>query len=163
MPRYSTLPERFWSKVNKDSGRYWNGTPCWEWTACIVGRYGGFCVERKILRAHRVAYELCVAPIPEGLKALHHCDNPICVNPAHLFLGTTSDNALDAVQKGRQIPPKKRGMGIRNGRGKLTDEQVAEIRRRYRPRHNGKALAAEYGVGLQCVVDIAVGRHRRQA
>lgn len=88
---------RFWTKVLPvESG-------CWEWQA---GRnehgYGLFATRRSgRSRAHRVAYERFVGPIPEGLHVLHTCDNPPCVNPAHLFLGTVKDNSKDMMRKGR--------------------------------------------------------------
>ncbi|MGQ0668342.1 MAG: HNH endonuclease [Actinomycetota bacterium] len=75
------------------------------------------------LRAHRVAWELIHGPIPAGRLICHHCDNPPCVNPRHLFLGTAHSNALDRKRKDR---------GVRTvGHGKLTPESVQEIRRRY--------------------------------
>jgi hypothetical protein len=71
---------------------------CWEWTR--ARSHDGYGVYKK-LRAHRVAYELAFGPIPDGLSVLHHCDNPPCVNPARLFLGTQSDNMRDCYRKGR--------------------------------------------------------------
>lgn len=94
-----TLADRFWLKVQKGSG-------CWLWTGGKHGRgYGGLhCggkVFRKYLQAHRVSWELHHGPIPDGLWVLHKCDNPICVNPDHLFLGTRQDNMGDCAAKGR--------------------------------------------------------------
>lgn len=87
---------RFWSKVRKSKG-------CWIWTAAAsgVGDYGYFWSGSAMVRAHRFSWELHNGPIPEGLKVLHACDVPLCVNPSHLFLGTMQDNSDDMVQKGR--------------------------------------------------------------
>lgn len=91
--------DRFWSKVDR------TGTGCWLWLASLTGAgYGQFWLNGRREGAHRVAWELTYGPIPDGLLVCHDCpdgDNPRCVNPAHLFLGTTKDNADDMVAKGR--------------------------------------------------------------
>lgn len=75
---------------------------CWEWRGVrTAGVYGEVRVNGKGVRAHRYMWEQANGPIPSGLWVLHRCDNPPCVNPAHLFLGTAKDNLLDAIQKGR--------------------------------------------------------------
>lgn len=90
-----TLPERFWSKVEKAEG-------CWLWTAYRDDDgYGSIRVGRKAELAHRVAWWLTNGPIPPGLHVLHRCDRPECVNPDHLFLGTQLDNVVDMYRKGR--------------------------------------------------------------
>jgi len=92
---------RFWAKVRL-------GSPgeCWEWTASRNATgYGQFCFGGTKRRAHRVAYALTHGEIPAGMCALHRCDNPPCVNPAHLFLGTQEDNNADRDEKGRQRSP----------------------------------------------------------
>lgn len=100
--RYGTLAERFWEKVEKTDG-------CWLWTASLTNKgYGEFRLnEPSPILAHRVAYELAHGPIPPGLFVCHHCDNPPCVRPDHLFLGTQKDNAQDMVRKGRHANTKK--------------------------------------------------------
>ncbi len=90
------LEQRFWPKVEK------TGT-CWVWQGATDSHgYGQIHEEpRGHSQAHRVSWELAYGPIPEGLDVLHCCDNPPCVRPTHLFLGTQLDNNLDAINKGR--------------------------------------------------------------
>jgi len=94
--------DRFWAKVNK------NGE-CWIWTGAKLPKgYGHFYSGEKTVLASRWSYEYAYGLIPEGLMVLHRCDNPPCVNPEHLFLGTMQDNIDDMIAKGRQrkYPPK---------------------------------------------------------
>jgi hypothetical protein len=89
--------QRFWAKVAKGDG-------CWEWTGCRhhQWRYGHFRKEGKNVQAHRFSWELAHGrPVPDGMMVCHSCDNPPCVNPAHLFLGTAKDNVRDMLSKGR--------------------------------------------------------------
>ena len=135
---------------------------CVEYSAANSAGYGVFSVNRKSVRAHRYAWEAAVGPIPEGLKVLHKCDNPACVNVAHLFLGTTKDNHDDSVRKGRQredfhgsrLIPK----GETNGNAKLTAEIVREIRSKYVPGKYGKVrLAREFGIDPSHALRIVSG------
>jgi hypothetical protein len=90
-----TVADRFWSYVQPGPG-------CWVWSGLrTYNGYGLIKIGRKPTRAHRVAYELLVGTINPGLLCLHKCDNPPCVNPGHLFLGTARDNMVDAITKGR--------------------------------------------------------------
>lgn len=91
------IAERFWPRVDKAVGQGPDGT-CWEWTASRNGDGYGF---SNHTMAHRVSWEIHNGSIPNGLCVLHRCDNPPCVNPAHLFLGTKKDNAADMSAKGR--------------------------------------------------------------
>jgi hypothetical protein len=89
--------ERFWAKVRITPG-------CWLWMAAVNDRgYGRFTLDRtgKLIPAHRFAWSAENGPIPPGLLVCHSCDNPPCVNPAHLWLGTQSDNMIDCLAKGR--------------------------------------------------------------
>jgi hypothetical protein len=131
--------ERFWALVDKRGPN-----DCWPWrgTGSAHG-YGLFTPVSCLpaVRAHRHAYRLAKGPIPRGLYVLHQCDNPQCVNPAHLSVGTALDNMRDKVDRGRQ----PRGSG--HGRAKLSDDDVRVIRHAYASRRVSQtALAKQYGV-----------------
>lgn len=103
-----SLSERFWKKVDQNGPTHpVLGTPCWVWTASrFVRGYGALKVDDGPKGyAHRISWELHFGPIPDGLWVLHRCDNPPCVNPAHLFLGTHLDNMADMDAKGRRNHP----------------------------------------------------------
>lgn len=109
----------------------------------------------KLLRAHRAAYELFVGPIPVGMWVLHRCDNPPCVNPHHLFLGTNTDNVHDMIAKGRNRT------GESHTNAKLTESDVNEIRRIYERgdmERGARPLARKYGVSSTAISNIVQGR-----
>lgn len=124
------------------------------------GRFG--LATGGVVLAHRLAYELAHGSIPAGLHVLHHCDNPPCCNPAHLFVGTLADNNRDMREKGRGCnPPHRSGEAAHNA--KLTEREVREIKRRYVPRVvTGRMLAAEYGVTVHTIRAIIAGRNWAQ-
>lgn len=128
---------------------------CFLWM-CAQHRqgYGSLAIKGKSLLAHRVSWELHRGQIPEGIKVLHRCDNPCCVNPDHLFLGTQSDNVADCGRKGRS---NKRGSI--NGNAKLTEEDVREIRSAPRSKFVCVELAAKFGVAQSSISDIRRGRN----
>ena len=117
----------------KDISRFYSyvkimPSDCHEWQGvCNSQGYGQFCIDGKMMLWHRVAWEIVNGPILDGLLCLHRCDNPLCCNPVHLWLGTQGDNMRDCVGKGRANRPK----GEDHPMAKLTEEDVAEIREAY--------------------------------
>lgn len=111
--------KRLWPRIDTTGGML----ACWLWTGAITSRratragYGELMVDGKIAYTHRLAYALAVGPVPDGMLVCHTCDNTLCCNPLHLFLGTSRDNSRDMMAKGR-------------GRGQLTTESVRRMRAR---------------------------------
>lgn len=146
--------KRFWAKVDRRGP-----DECWEWQASRYGSgYGGYRIDGQTRLAHRVSYELANGPIEDGRDVCHSCDNRLCVNPAHLWMGTAKENLDDCRKKGRQAE------GERNGLAKLTDEQVSEVRLRYAAGDiTQKELAAEFGLCQGSVSFIVRGLLRKGA
>ena len=140
---------RFWSHVNKTEG-------CWEWTAARTGsnNYGRFKLRGKPFTAHRLSYIIAHGPIPDGLKVLHRCDNPACVRPDHLWLGTHQDNMDDKVRKNRHWVNR----GESHGMAKLTAAQVVEIRQRRASGEKGRALAVAFNVSEATISTVCSGK-----
>jgi hypothetical protein len=129
---------------------------CWVWTGNLDSKgYGRIRHKGQGQLVHRVAYDLSVGEIPEGLWVLHRCDNASCINPAHLFLGTPQDNVDDMIAKGRNAPP-QRGEG--NGMAILTADQVQAIRRLIAEGWRSCDLARHFGVSPGAVCHIKSGR-----
>lgn len=159
-PVKRSTEDRFWDKVDKDGPVPFHAPllgPCWVWTASCSHGYGQLCTKlgggkQERLLAHRLSWELHRGAVPDGMFVCHHCDNPPCVNPAHLFLGTNTDNMRDASAKGRL-----HGSGLtgeRHPSSKLTVSQVKAIRNDPRPRSE---IALAYRVHYNTVALIKRG------
>lgn len=133
---WSDPEEIFWSNIEKTE-------TCWLWRNGNSDGYGHFSANGEQYIAHRFSYELHFGEIRDGLFVCHRCDNPPCVNPNHLFLGTPKQNSRDAMRKGRLAK------GVKIGISKLTPKAVREIRSKYIPRkYSANRLAKEYGVSI---------------
>lgn len=134
---------------------------CWVWQGLTRRRgYGRAKVSgERVQGVHRVMYEIVNGPIPKGMLVCHHCDNPPCLNPAHLFLGTPQDNMRDMHEKGRHRCVLPILAGERNPLAKLKWKQVEEIRQRYAAGEiTIRKLALEYGVSRPSIQGIIRGR-----
>jgi hypothetical protein len=159
-PRARPLADRFWPKVRI-------GPDCWEWTGAIKDNgYGTITVGGRSLGhvyAHRASWEMAFGAIPAGMDICHRCDNRRCVRPDHLFVGTTSGQPRRHADEGPSERPGARvRRGDRNGRARLTWEQVREIRRRWAAGEQQIVLAREFGLGSTTVGHIVHGRHWRE-
>jgi hypothetical protein len=142
---------RFWDRVPASDG-------CWEWQGTrATDGYGVFWDGTRQVRAHRYSWELHNGPIPPGLNVCHHCDNPPCVNPAHLFVGTHADNVADKMSKGRHRSGKPDQWGERNPAARLTAAQVAEIKALALAGYTTMELAPRYGVTFSNIAMILRG------
>jgi hypothetical protein len=166
----STLRLRFEAKIDRSGGP----EACWPWTGSrlkgsgygLIGEGGH---RGRVLRANRVAYELANGPIPSGLEVRHACDNPPCVNPKHLVLGTHAQNMADMAKRGRsarwgkvrgeQHPlrrnPELAARGERTAAAKLTEQSVREIRA---SSESNMKLARKYGVNKRAIQFVRQGK-----
>lgn len=148
------LDERFWSKVNRDTA-----SGCWLWTANKNNKgYGMFSVSSYVGKqlAHRLAFADAHGAIPKGALVLHSCDNPRCVNPHHLRLGTFKDNVADMDQRGRRVPNGLRG--VSSPGAMLSDAQVIQIRKDYVAGRPLADIATANGLRRSSLTDITLGR-----
>lgn len=186
---------RFWAKVNKNGPTMPHmDSPCWTWTPSRnLGEYGRFRANGKFHKAHRLSWMIHRGEIPHdgsshGICACHRCDNPSCVNPAHLFLGTHADNVRDRELKGRRTPlsgdhhwtrfkPEKLARGDRHrsrtkpetlkrgeahGQAKLTSENVIQIRELAMTGMSATAIGKLFGLAkssIQSVIAHKTWRH----
>jgi hypothetical protein len=146
--RESSAEDRFWSYVNKTH-------TCWLWTGNKdKNGYGKIYFLNKHMRSHRLSYKLFNGNFDEKLLVLHSCDNPSCVRPDHLFLGTNKDNMKDKVNKNRQAK------GNSCGKSFLTEKQVLDIKEQLKNYQRGMytSLSKEYKVRKSTIISIANGR-----
>ena len=140
----------FWSNIRRGKR-----DQCWPWISGNPKKYANTLLNGKAMGSHRLAWILKNGEITKGLCVLHKCDNKLCCNPNHLFLGTRGDNNKDRARKGRSA------RGSLSPRSKLVESQVLEIRKRYRKGHrkwpgvgNGLQLCKEFGISHTNMLDI---------
>lgn len=146
--------KRFWKFVDK-RGK----DECWLWTGNVTGstsKYPAFFDGKKEVKGHRFSYELHIGPIPAGLLACHHCDNKLCVNPAHLFTGTHKDNTADAKRKNRLRWGNL--YGEENPLSKWKEKQVLKVVRLWKQGMPLMKVAKKTGVTRTSVGAIVQGR-----
>lgn len=141
------LAERFWEKVEVRGA-----DDCWPWLAATKqGGYGKIIdADGRFQLTHRVAYRFAFGDIPVGLVVCHRCDNPGCVNPQHLFLGTQAENLRDMRSKHRDNPPR----GSKHPKTRLDEVLVVRLRADQR---SHRRIAKDYGIGKSTVGMIKAG------
>lgn len=160
--RIVPLADRFWPHVKKGKRN-----ECWEWVNGSYYKnpwtgadtYGCISFNGKRQGAHRASWYLHFGDIPDGLFVLHTCDNPKCVNPRHLFLGTHDDNMQDKVKKGRARGGANKGEI--NPEHKLTEAQALEIIQALKRGEHPADIAKRYPVGEPMIKHIKSGRNWR--
>lgn len=146
------VSERFWEKVDKSGGE----DSCWIWTGAIdTPRYGAFRYNGKKVNSHRMAWRLVNGEIPDGLLVCHKCDNRLCCNPSHMFLGTHLDNNRDMIAKGTFATGKRSGAWTH--RNELLERARLHSRYAYAPE------GQKWCSGHQCYESVSVfGQNRWQ-
>ncbi len=134
--------DRFWKFVDKTSSSGPDGE-CWVWIGLKDRKgYGLFTINYKSVFSHRVSYADNIGPIPTGMLVCHKCDNPGCVRPDHLFIGTDADNMSDKTLKGRQAK------GIAAGSSKLNDDKIRDI---LVSKNDAETIAKQYSVSATTI------------
>lgn len=149
-----TNEDRFWSKVDEHGP-----DECWPWKAGVNGSgYGQFydSSTRRIVTAHRFAWEDAYGEVPEGYNILHACNNPICCNPNHLFLGTQRDNMLHRTDT--SVHYRENHLGSKHHWAKLTEEIVREARAAFARRETITSQAKKYGVEVSAMSNAIHGK-----
>jgi len=141
--KYPTLKYRFIGSFIKKSDK-----ECWPWIEAVSHGYGAMCWEGKRYSSSRYSYEHYIGPISKGMNVCHACDNPLCVNPNHLFLGTHKDNMDDKIYK------KRHNHGNTHGMNKINSSIVSIIRLKIESGITGRAIAREYGLTESCISKI---------
>lgn len=143
--------ERFWLKVKKVE----DPMACWPWMGANDGKrgYGRLRFKGKRVPAHRIAYRLSNGQIPEGLGVLHHCDNPTCCRPDHLYAGSPKQNSTDMVSRGRSL------IGRKNHKAKLTELEVEEIRRLHADGFGVHRISKRFQMARSGIRAIVLGKH----
>ncbi len=156
-PNATHPSQRFWSKVNKAGPN-----DCWEWTGARTPDGYGFMfagplyeIDTRWVRSNRLSYEMHKGPIPEGLSVLHHCDNPPCVNPAHLYAGTQQQNVKDRATRKRG--KEHRQGGESNDNAKLTEADIPTIIEMVRAGKRQGVVGTIFGISQQHVSRIVHG------
>ena len=143
----------FWERVEKTD-------VCWEWRGSLSkAGYGRLGLFNQRLYAHRLSWEMTNGPIPKGMEVCHLCDNPPCVRPDHLYLGTHLVNMRDALAKGRHKAPRLKGEQI--GNSVLTADKVRAIRAMTTEGKSQRVIAAHFGVSRRTVQFIQGGKSWR--
>lgn len=152
-PKKKPFSERFWRHVHKTDA-------CWYWTAHKdKDGYGNTTDDNRCtIRTHRASWMLHNGPIPDGMCVLHKCDNPPCVRPDHLFLGTFKDNAVDRNNKGRSDGGGGSSPGSTNGNSRLDENKVRQIRKLLDEGEKAVTIATKFGVYWLTIHNI---KHRK--
>ncbi len=162
---------RFWDRIDKNGPIHPSVGQCWTWTGQRNRNGYGVFYFRRMHLAHRIGWALWAGELSLSLKVLHRCDNPSCVRPAHLFIGTQADNVADMISKGRHrysfgpahgaIMSRVAARGIGAGSA-LSDAQVIEIRSLVSDGGISKReVGRRYGVSHTVIVNITLGRMRK--
>ncbi|MEM1099740.1 MAG: HNH endonuclease [Planctomycetota bacterium] len=152
-PRFRPVEERFWEKVDKRGP-----DECWEWKASKnAAGYGQIFWNYRMVKAHRASLYLSTGVWPTGIVC-HKCDNPACVNPAHLYVGTPKDNNRDAKERKRWPKVAVWNQGEKSGMAVLTESVVKDIRRRHAEGQSAYSIAKDIGHKKSTIYNVCTRR-----